>query len=68
MKRAGNIFEAVVEPTNLELAFWKASRGKRARQDQREYAANLDEELARLRDGLIDGTYPIGNYRRYEEF
>ena len=65
MKRVGNIFEDVVEPTNLELAFWKASRGKRARQDQREYAANLDAELARLRDGLIDGTYPIGNYRRF---
>ena len=65
MKRAGGIFEAVVEPANLELAFWKASRGKRARADQRAYAASLDAELAKLREGLIDGTYPIGNYRRF---
>lgn len=65
MKRVGHIFEAVVEPTNLELAFWKASRGKRARQDQREYAANPDVELAKLREGMIDGTYPIGKYRRF---
>ena len=65
MKRVGNIFEAVVESANLELAFWKASRGKRARADQREYAANLEEELAKLRAGLIDGSYPVGNYRRF---
>ena len=65
MKRAGHLFEAVVEPANLELAFWKASRGKRARADQRAFAANLAEELARLREGLIDGTYPVGDYRRF---
>ena len=65
MKRIGNIFDAVVEPTNLELAFWKASLGKRSRDDQRLYQANLDEELMRLREGLIDGSYPVGNYRRF---
>lgn len=65
MKRAGNIFESVVEPANCELAFWKASRGKRTRADQREYAVNLDVELAKLRTGLIDGTYPVGSYRRF---
>ena len=65
MKRIGNIFDAVVEPANLELAFWKASRGKRARDDQRQYQANLDEELQRLREGLLDGSYPVGQYRRF---
>ena len=65
VKRVGHIFEAVMEPANLELAFWKASRGKRTRADQRVYAANLDAELVKLRMGLIDGTYPIGNYRRF---
>ena len=65
MKRLGNIFDAVVEPSNLELAFWKASRGKRTRADQREFAENLEDELARLRDGLLSGSYPIGNYRRF---
>ena len=65
MKRAGNLFDSVLEMENLRLAFWKASRGKRAREDQREYAANLDAELARLRAGLADGTYPVGEYRRF---
>lgn len=65
MKRVGHIFDAVVEPENLRLAFWKASRGKRGKSDCREFAANLDDELERLRLGLIDGTYPIGNYHRF---
>jgi retron-type reverse transcriptase len=65
MKRAGNLFDSVLDMENLRLAFWKASRGKRAREDQREYAANLDVELARLRAGLADGTYPVGAYRRF---
>ena len=65
MKRVGNIFDAVVEPANLEVAFWKASRVKRARDDQRQYQANLDEELQRLREGLLDGSYPVGQYRRF---
>ena len=59
MKRAGHLFGQVVRPDNLERAFWKASRGKRARADQRAYAANLGEELARLRQGLLDGTYAV---------
>lgn len=65
MKRAGHLFGQVVRPDNLERAFWKASRGKRARADQRAYAANLGEELARLRQGLLDGTYAVGAYRRF---
>ena len=65
MRRAGHLMEAVVEPENLRLAFWKASRGKRWRADQRAYAANLEGELAALREGLLDGTYPVGAYRRF---
>lgn len=65
MKRIGHLFEAVVAPSNLESAFWKASRGKRTRPDQRAFAANLDAELARLREGLLDGSYPVGDYTRF---
>ena len=65
MRRAGHLMEAVCEPENLRLAFWKASRGKRARADQRAYAANLDAELAALREGLLEGSYPVGEYRRF---
>ena len=65
MKRIGHLFECVVEPENLRLAFVKASRGKRQRADQMAFQRNLDEELHRLREGLLAGDYPIGNYRRF---
>ncbi len=65
MKRAGNLFEAVVEPENLRLAFWKASRGKQHRPDQRAFAEHLEEELAVLRRGLLQGDYPVGDYTRF---
>ena len=68
MKRAGSLFDRILEPDNLRLAFVKASRGKRHREDQRAFEADLDAELGRLRDGLVDGTYPVGNYLRFRVF
>lgn len=65
MKRIGHLFERVVEPDNLRLAFVKASRGKRHRADQMDFMRNLDGELARLREGLLAGDYPVGNYKRF---
>ena len=65
MKRVGHLFDAVIKRDNLLLAFWKASRGKRVRDDQRCFASNLEEELAKLRDGLLSGEYPIGDFRRF---
>lgn len=68
MKRVGNIFDRVLERGNLELAFWKASRGKRSRDDQRGYQGNLDSELDRLRAGLAAGDFKIGDFRRFTIF
>jgi hypothetical protein len=65
MKRVGNLFEAVVEPENLRLAFWKASRGKRDRPDQRAFAMRLEDEIEGLRVGLLQGDYPVGEYTRF---
>ena len=65
MKRVGHIFDAVIEPANLRLAFYKASRGKHAKSDQRAFEANLEAELERIRVGLMRGDYPVGNYRRF---
>ena len=68
MKRVGQLFESIVDMDNLRLAFMKASRGKRVRIDQREYQRNLDLELCKLREGLMDGSYPIGNYTHFTIF
>ena len=37
MKRAGGLFERVLAYENLRLAFWRASRGKRERDETRAY-------------------------------
>ena len=65
MKRVGYLFERIVDPGNLQLAFWKASKGKRFRDDQRDFMQNLGRELCRLRDGLLSGDYTIGNFTRF---
>lgn len=65
MKRIGNIFDRVLDWDNLRLAFWKAGRGKRGNPDVLAYQRRLDDELARLRDGLADGSYPVGGYHRF---
>ena len=59
MKRIGNLFEAAVAPENLQLAFWKASQGKRHRPEQRAFAENLSVELAQMRAGQLAGDYPV---------
>jgi len=65
MKRVGNLFDQVADPENLQLAFWKASRGKRDRPDQRAFAENLSAELERMRSGLCAFNYPVGHYTRF---
>lgn len=65
MKRVGHLFDQVVKPENLRQAFWKASRGKRHRPDQRAFAGNLDAEIQRMRQGLLAGAYPVGDYTRF---
>ena len=68
MKRVGYLFDSICAPDNLRLAFWKASRGKRHRDDQRAFASELERNLEKLRLGLIDGSYPIGHYRHFTVF
>ena len=57
--------EKVVDPENLQLAFWKASRGQRHRPDQRDFAENLSSEFERMRSGLLACDYPVGRYTRF---
>ena len=65
MKRVGHLFERVIDPENLRLAFIKASRRKRHREDQRAWQENLAREIVRIREGLMNMDCPIGHYRRF---
>jgi hypothetical protein len=55
MKRANHLFEKIIDPDNLRLAFWKASKGKRYSKEVLRYAENLKKNLAELRKELIAG-------------
>ena len=52
--------EAIADPENLREAVLAASRGKRHRSDQQVFVADLDRNLADLRQGILDGTVPVG--------
>ena len=65
MKRIGNLFERIVDRDNLLLAYNKASRGKSCRGDRLAFADDLERNIQKLHDGLIEGSYPVGRYTRF---
>jgi len=46
----------------LARAFWQAGRAKRGRDEVRGFSSNLDAELARLHDDILDGRAPEGRW------
>jgi len=56
---------AIADPGNLRLAFWKASKGKRAKADCRGFQENLDANLSALRAGLLAGRARVGGYHYF---
>ncbi|MEI7908713.1 MAG: RNA-directed DNA polymerase [Verrucomicrobiota bacterium] len=66
MKRAGDLLEKVADPANLRLAFWKAARGKSAARDVVAYRCRLEENLAVMRTGILDGTVEVGQYHFFK--
>lgn len=63
MKRVGNLYLKIAEPQNLRLAFVKAAKGKQARTEVVEYRERLEENLALLRNQLLEGRVELGCYR-----
>jgi hypothetical protein len=50
---------------NLALAAWRAARGKRQRSEVAGFLANLDGELDRLAQEILDGRSPRGEFREF---
>jgi RNA-directed DNA polymerase len=59
MKRANNIFQEIIDPENLRLAFWKASKGKRWKAEVIKFQKSLHKNLLSLREKIESGD--IGN-------
>lgn len=65
MKRAGNLFERVIDRDNLRLAFAKAIRGKRDRADVVRFSADLDTHLESMAEELRSGTFQLGRHHQF---
>ncbi len=65
MRRAGQLFDRIIEPDNLLRAFFRASRGKRVRAETREFAVALHTRLETMAEQVCEGTFPVGRSRQF---
>jgi hypothetical protein len=63
MKRYGYLIESIAASSNLEWALWRASRQKLDRHDVQRFMNNVDVELLRLQQAILQGELPDGKYR-----
>jgi retron-type reverse transcriptase len=63
MKRHGNLFEKIVSPENIELAFAKAKKGKTWQDSVKEVEQDKEAKLEALRRSLIKGTFKTTPYK-----
>lgn len=68
MKRANNLMPRILEPDNLRLAFWKASKGKRYSEEVLGFQSNLEPNLRELMEQLSTGLVDVGKYRYFKVF
>ena len=68
MKPAKRLWEHIVAPENLRLAFWKAAKGKWQRDSVRRFSANLEAELATMGTQLRDETFRVGRFTTFQIF
>ena len=65
MKRAGNLINSIADVDNLYLAWTKARRGKATKQNVIEFEKNLDKNILDLREGILSGNVPVGEYNYF---
>jgi len=63
MKRHGGLFEKIVDPENIALAYKKAKKGKTWQDSVKAFEPNMEAKLEELRQKLIDGTFTTSEYR-----
>ena len=65
MKRLRIALEDLAARPNLELAAWKAARGKRDKPAVARWLADLDPNLDQLGAAILDGRVPLAGIRRF---
>ncbi len=66
MKRYANLWPDIVSFDNLLLAWRKARKGKRHRDEIARFGMNIERELFILREQLITRDYVPGVYRQFQ--
>ena len=62
------MFDQIVDPDNIRLAFWKAQKGKLGKVAIQKFRQNLDVNLAEIRDVFLTGDFRLGNYTYFPVF
>ena len=62
MKRHGGLFEKIVDPENIELAFQRAKKGKTWQDSVQRVEKNKEKKLAALRQSFLDGSFTTSKY------
>jgi RNA-directed DNA polymerase len=65
MKRVGYLIERIAEMDNLQLAFYKAQKGKVSKNEVFQYGKNAQTHLSILQEQILSGDVEIGNYRYF---
>lgn len=65
MKRSGFLIEEIASWHNLNLAFYKACKGKGLSQEVLLYKQNLDANLRLLQAQILSGTISVGKYHYF---
>lgn len=68
MKRAGNLIPAIAASENLQLAAWKAAKGKRHQAEVMQWFEQMDHHLMALQNQILSGRVVVGNYRYFKVF
>jgi len=65
MKTYKNLFDKICSFENLHLAYLKARKCKRYRNEILKFSYNLEENLLNLQEELLNQTYQHGVYREF---
>ncbi len=62
------MFDQIVDPDNIRLAFYKAQKGKSGKVAIQKFRQNLDAELVEIRGAFLSGDFNLGNYTYFPVF
>jgi retron-type reverse transcriptase len=66
MKRVGNLMAKIAEMSNLELAYYKARKGKWHKKEVFTYSKAVSDNLKKLQTDLETGEVSVGNYHYFK--